>query len=745
MNTTKYTFWDVLNQEHKIEIPIIQRDYAQGRKSEKVKSIRNEILNNLYEAIEKETPLDFDFIYGSLNDGAFIPLDGQQRLTTLFLLHWYLATIDGEIENVRCLLKKFTYETRISSREFCNALITNGIDIPDSKINLSSIIKDKPWFFVSWEKDPTIQSMMVMLDAIHEKFCCATGFFKILTNPTNPIVSFQFIKIDHFGLTDSLYIKMNARGKELTDFENFKAKFEYYLEKNHPIKKNEFAQKIDSVWTDFFWLYKDNFLVDTPFMRFFNFITEMLYYQNFSSEEKEFSKAPDMRFELIEKVYLHIENVNFLFETLDLLVKINDIEAFFNSIFSKNEYTPNKIALFEDNTNLFSKCIQGEGFDVKNKILFFIILRSLIQNQKLEIDENLIDKIRVVRNLVLRVRQRIHTEIRSNLRYNDLPIQIQELNKLLDREENIYIVLTSGIELSVFKESLEEEREKAKLIIANPSSKISIHSLEDHNILKGSIFNLDIQNNYKELPEFVFSLKDIWSVDNESLIVRSMLTIDDYAMNIGYCALGKRYFFGDKNNWYTILTNLGENADQIKRILPIFLKKFNTAIGDTPVSKLNSIIDEYLASGIKKDWRYYFIKYPQMTSENNLYAWVNDFELRSLNRNTLLGYHINPYVRTLANIIDDKAICFINYCYSQYDIKSPLKLTNNVMLHSIEDGWRIELPENLTLSEESKSFFNLECISDSNNYLLKEDGTSDRIEIALAFVKELFLAKPQSN
>jgi len=739
MNTTKYTFWDILNQEHKIEIPIIQRDYAQGRKTEKVTAIRNGILDNLFEAIKNEKSLDFDFIYGSLNDGSFIPLDGQQRLTTLFLLHWYLAAKDGKIENAKLLLKKFTYETRISSREFCSALVTHGIDLPDHGTTLSSIIEDKPWFFISWKKDPTIQSMIVMLDAIHAKFYHTTGFFDVLTDPTKSLVSFQFIKIDNFGLTDSLYIKMNARGKELTDFENFKAKFEYYLEKNHPLKKIEFAQKIDGVWTDFFWKHKDNFLVDVPFMRFFNFISEMLYYQNFSIEEKEFSKAPDMRFELIEKLYLKSENVDFLFATLDLLETIEDTTEFFDLIFSKNEYQTGKVALFEENVNLFNNCIKGEGFDIKNKILFFIILRNLIQNNKTDVDENLLDRIRVVRNLILRVRQRIHTEITSNLRYNDLPKQLQELIKLLDRNENIYEVLNSGIELSTFKESLEEEREKAVLIITEPSLKNSIHALEDQNILRGAIYNLDIKINFKELPTFVSSLNSIWSIDDDSLIVRSMLAIEDYAMNIGYCALGNRYFFGNKNRWLTVLTNLGENADLIKKLLPNFLRKFNEAIGDSPKLKLQTLIDAYLVSEPKKDWRYYFIKYPQMTSENNLYAWVNDYELRSLNRNTLLGYHINPYVRTVARLINDTAICFINYCYSQYDVKSPLKLMNNVMLYSIEDGWRIELPEDVTLSDDLKSFFNLECIPDSNDYLLKENSLADRIEIAVAFANKIII------
>src|SRR5437867_11968288 len=116
MATTKYTFWNLIN-ELAIEIPIIQRDYAQGRQSEKVNEIRNGFVKSLYEAIDENKNLDFDFIYGSEKKNVLIPLDGQQRLTTLFLLHWYLASKDGKIDEARETLTKFSYKTRISARD----------------------------------------------------------------------------------------------------------------------------------------------------------------------------------------------------------------------------------------------------------------------------------------------------------------------------------------------------------------------------------------------------------------------------------------------------------------------------------------------------------------------------------------------------------------------------------------------------------------------------------------------------
>jgi uncharacterized protein with ParB-like and HNH nuclease domain len=75
---------------NKIEIPIIQRDYAQGRNSREVNRIREGFLSALYNALTQDKPIKLDFIYGDINEGTKVltPLDGQQRLTTLFLLHW---------------------------------------------------------------------------------------------------------------------------------------------------------------------------------------------------------------------------------------------------------------------------------------------------------------------------------------------------------------------------------------------------------------------------------------------------------------------------------------------------------------------------------------------------------------------------------------------------------------------------------------------------------------------------------
>ena len=140
----RLTFIQLFDEKnYHIQIPIIQRDYAQGRPS--TLEVRSMFLDAIKTYLDENTKnRDLDFVYGSLldengtNATKFIPLDGQQRLTTLFLLHWYLATKDNKIDdfNAKLLAKsksKFTYETRTSSSEFCDALLNNTI-------NLSSLL-----------------------------------------------------------------------------------------------------------------------------------------------------------------------------------------------------------------------------------------------------------------------------------------------------------------------------------------------------------------------------------------------------------------------------------------------------------------------------------------------------------------------------------------------------------------------------------------------------------------------------
>ena len=71
-------------------VPRLQRDYAQGRHTVKIDDIRNTLLSEIFSGM----PVHLNMIFGDVDDSLhgcrrFIPIDGQQRLTTLFLLYLY--------------------------------------------------------------------------------------------------------------------------------------------------------------------------------------------------------------------------------------------------------------------------------------------------------------------------------------------------------------------------------------------------------------------------------------------------------------------------------------------------------------------------------------------------------------------------------------------------------------------------------------------------------------------------------
>ena len=105
-------------QVQAIEIPLFQRDYAQGRQTEQVTQVRKRFIADLCAALDGGHTLHLDFVFGDVVNGTLYPLDGQQRLTTLFLLHCYLAWHQAEMPPQPW--HAFRYATRPGHANFAN-------------------------------------------------------------------------------------------------------------------------------------------------------------------------------------------------------------------------------------------------------------------------------------------------------------------------------------------------------------------------------------------------------------------------------------------------------------------------------------------------------------------------------------------------------------------------------------------------------------------------------------------------
>ena len=516
MNNQKITFWQFLSN-HIIEIPIIQRDYAQGRKGKC--ELRYNFLTQLYESLLSEKETKLDFVYGSIENGIFFPLDGQQRLTTLWLIHLYIAFKANKLASVKEIFLHFTYETRTSSSEFCKYIVNSLSNCSDQIICLSDYIRNQTWYYLHYDQDPTIQAMLRMIsgdkdetlpNGIEQIFKIdqktAEHFWNLLVNPNilNCPIKFYFrgMQDENMPLCDDLYIKMNARGKQLTHFENFKAELlgaKVYSGKqlfniDKCQKDQEFISLIDNQWTDLFWTFKHPKLyrVDEIMFKFINRF--LLNYLICHSRKKDLQKDT-----LFRKLYGYPDSKNPKvfhapqneFGSMDIyaptikygmkkklqylftgLMKLNsfankngkNVNDFFKEEFSYYfKHSKDSFSFIPEYINL-NDTSQSDNQPVSNisqldRVLFHAICCYLIQfgrRSKMAINrDNFLDWIRVIYNVSVDV-----NTVEGMISY------IRLVDELSPHCRNIKKALANKrltISSKVAPEQIKEEREKAKL------------------------------------------------------------------------------------------------------------------------------------------------------------------------------------------------------------------------------------------------------------------------------------------
>lgn len=309
----KMTFWGLIASPNikKIDIPTIQRDYAFGRRIEAFN--RHRFLSALAKALGENTATTLDFVYGVENETMFVPLDGQQRLTTLWLLHWFVTYKAGVLQEARVkdVLLKFSYETRASSANFCRSLC--ALPPMPPKMSLREWITQQTWFYHQYKQDPTIMGMLNVIsgttvvdkkgddivDGFEEIFidaeCDYPKYWDRLT--TTDCIHFNKLKVS-LDDSDEIYVKMNARGRQLTDFENFKAELVNHINTHHLLDETEvldFAAKLDVQWTDIFWpnKWQDDGTGDVSIDEiYFDFINRFVYLEGVNKLGED---APELK------------------------------------------------------------------------------------------------------------------------------------------------------------------------------------------------------------------------------------------------------------------------------------------------------------------------------------------------------------------------------------------------------------------------------------------------------------------
>lgn len=614
---TKYTFWELLNN-YKIEIPKIQRDYAQGRADVSIVKIVDKFLNDLKNSIQYSEELNLDFVYGRVDNKILIPLDGQQRLTTLFLIHWYIALKEDKLtDEVKNILLRFTYETRVSSEDFCKNLVSENLDYNSINGGISNAITDSKWYFLSWELDPTVSAMLNMLDTIHKKFKdIEVPLFEKLEKEIN--ITFQFLPLEQFKLTDELYIKMNARGLPLTEFENFKANFSNYL------KSIEEKSKLDNEWLDIFWNLEKNrnseIVTENVDEKFFNFFKNITL--NFFTEENEVDREFIDNYNLFDtysKVYKDYKYVNQIINVFDGLISYNDTENIFENFISSS-------VNYWERLNFYSLSH------------FFIKYGSINEDNKVILDNWL----RVTKNLIN------NTLIQSAFNYKDAIRSINELSKNIS---DIYTFVGSSSDTIKYFSKLQREEEslKSNLILEDENWENQFIKIEQHSYFDGQIgfvlqYSKKDDNSYDKtlFEDYSTKLSKLFSSElkenHDFLFQRTLLTKGDYFPQVGNSENYTFCIFEEAlrtklDNWRKVF-NDDEDTLLLKELLDDIDK-------ENIINELEVVIKNHSVT----NWRKLIIENPDNISycQHRQIRRYSDDEIYLLSKKQMNGRHRELY------------------------------------------------------------------------------------------------------
>jgi uncharacterized protein with ParB-like and HNH nuclease domain len=227
-------------------------------------------------------------------------IDGQQRITTLFLLLFYFSIIESRKVDFENFFRfdpgigqlAFDYRVRSLTHSFLIDMVAKI-----NKVEDIVLLKEKNWFLSNYHDDPTIEAIVSGFTYMQKAF------------PVNGPKYYDFLKSQvrfwHFRTEETfqgeeLYITMNSRGQQLADNENIRGKlFEPANIKATGDSELYWSERWE-IWQDFFWRHrnkqKSRSNADAgfnEFLRWIQIITMVDKQQMISDDDNE--DAPDKK------------------------------------------------------------------------------------------------------------------------------------------------------------------------------------------------------------------------------------------------------------------------------------------------------------------------------------------------------------------------------------------------------------------------------------------------------------------
>lgn len=243
----------------KVVIPDLQRDYCWGGKG----TLVNDFVDNIKKRFEKCRENDKDWknecltcpnaecrtkaayslmmglLYGYYEENRpnLQLCDGQQRLTTLYLLIGLINRVSGDNSFRRFLISDYEleeddkepdllYDIRDSSLYFlsdlvCHFFIQENGEYVDEV--LSDYVRKQEWWFKAYETDPTIQSMLAAMDEMQKLLQdMDKSKLKDFGNYVCNMLQFVYFDMGDRKNGEKTFVIINTTGEPLTATENLK-------------------------------------------------------------------------------------------------------------------------------------------------------------------------------------------------------------------------------------------------------------------------------------------------------------------------------------------------------------------------------------------------------------------------------------------------------------------------------------------------------------------------------------------
>lgn len=494
MGNNNSSYFKKLINDYIIYVPEFQRNYLQGDDSnESIKDKRDRLLDDIFNCIESQSKsIDLGFIYGRVEDSykrkLFYPYDGQQRLTTLYFLYLLIYFKFNKYDEIDSIKKKLSYQTRISTNRFIESFLSWILDSKekdniyndfwnkDGK-DLKGFIMSQDWFMMTeWNYDVSIINMLSIIveisGRIKKNLGDKTGIVNFIDKDENNPFQFDFIYVDDISKSDDLYIKINARGKALSPFENLKSDIDKYW-------KDEDKTKLDAEWTEYVWnqLDENDKNKEKSFDNsFYNLLSNIFYLQYLVGLDR--NNINDKKLSEIENKYkkgivdkewitpkLCCDSpYQMISSFLDAMIgsfksiKDKQIESVNRKIFGLGDY---------QNNNGQNKMERAGLFEI---FVYYYSVSKLFRKNDMEFTDkrNLLNEIETVTNRIIE-NQRPYLDSPTNL-----VKALKSVKVLIDssiKSHGVYKFFLSidndtkeSIRKGLMKEQVEEEILKAKLI-----------------------------------------------------------------------------------------------------------------------------------------------------------------------------------------------------------------------------------------------------------------------------------------